>query len=101
MKGQTDANILKSQGVNIWNLNTTREFLDGRGLYNLPEGDIGAGYGFQWRHFGADYVDCNHPYKFTDGVDQINDVIKQLREDPYSRRIMSLGERALLPEGRI
>ena len=88
LKGQTDANVLKKQGVNIWNLNTTRDFLDGRGLYDLPEGDIGAGYGFQWRHFGADYVNCNHSYGEDEGVDQINDVIRQLKEDPYSRRIV-------------
>ena len=54
---------------------------------HLPEGDIGAGYSHQWRHFGADYKDC-----FTDytgqGCDQLMNVIKQLKEDPFSRRII-------------
>lgn len=86
MRGDTNAKKLQQQGVNIWNGNTTREFLDKRGLEDLPEGDIGAGYGFQWRHFGADYKDCNDDYR-GQGVDQLVNVIDMLKHDPYSRRI--------------
>ncbi len=86
LQGKTDANLLKAQGVNIWNGNTSREFLDKRGLTHLPEGDIGAGYGFQWRHFGAEYETCQSDYTGK-GVDQIQTVLDQLRNDPMSRRI--------------
>lgn len=87
LKGQTDAGILKAQGVGIWDGNTSREFLDGRGLAHLPPGDIGAGYGFQWRHFGGAYGTCKDTYDSTIGVDQVATVLDQLRTDPYSRRI--------------
>ena len=55
LKGQTDAKILQKQGVRIWDGNTTREFLDARGLDNYPEGVMGPGYSWQWRYFGAKY----------------------------------------------
>lgn len=87
LKGQTDASILKTQGVGIWDGNTSREFLDGRGLGHLPPGDIGAGYGFQWRHFGGAYKTCKDTYDNTIGVDQVASVLDQLRTDPFSRRI--------------
>lgn len=92
LKGQTDSTILKNQGVGIWSGNTSREFLDSRGLHDLPIGDIGAGYGFQWRHFGADYVDCHTDYSNNNnntnqGVDQIQTILHQLKTDPMSRRI--------------
>lgn len=86
MKGQTDSNILKDQGVNIWNGNTTRDFLDKRGLQQYPEGDIGAGYGFQWRHFGAEYGTCKDNYDGK-GFDQLQFVINELKTNPTSRRI--------------
>lgn len=88
LKGQTDATILSQQGVKIWDGNTTREFLDRRGLKNLPEGDIGAGYGFQWRHFGGRYVNCTVPPPDEErGFDQIKYIIEELRNNPTSRRI--------------
>ncbi len=86
MKGDTNVKILQQQGVNIWNGNTTRSFLDARGLHDLPENDMGAGYGFQWRHFGASYVNCHTDYTGC-GIDQLMTVLTQLKEDPYSRRI--------------
>lgn len=86
LKGQTDSNILSEQGVTIWNGNTSREFLDSRGLSHLPVGDIGAGYGFQWRHFGAEYTDCLSDYN-DKGFDQIEFVINELKTNPHSRRI--------------
>ena len=43
VRGQTNANILKEKGVNIWDGNTTREFLDKLGLHDRAEGDIGPG----------------------------------------------------------
>ena len=42
MRGDTDSGILEARNVNIWRGNTSREFLDGRGLTDLPEGDSGV-----------------------------------------------------------
>ena len=55
IRGDTDAGILKSKNVNIWNDNTSREFLDKRGLDTYPEGVMGPSYGWQMRFFGAPY----------------------------------------------
>ena len=103
LTGSTNSTELENVKVNIWKDNTSREFLDSRGLQSLPEGDIGAGYGFQWRHAGASYVDCLTDYT-NEGFDQIADVINQLRTNPTSRRIMfcawnpsALGMMALPP----
>lgn len=95
LRGDTDTSKL---GAKIWDANTTREYLDKRGLQDLPEGDIGAGYGFQWRHFGAEYRDCKTQYGPDEGVDQVQYILNQLRNDPYSRRIlMSSWNPASLP----
>lgn len=88
MRGETDSKILEAKNINIWKGNTSREFLDSRGLVHLPEGDIGCGYGFQWRHFGGKYVDAKTEYGNDVGFDQLQAVIDQLKNDPYSRRIM-------------
>lgn len=53
LRGSTDSKELEAKKVNIWRDNTTRKFLDDRGLHHLPEGDIGVGYGHQWRRWGA------------------------------------------------
>ena len=55
IRGETDNRLLQEQGVHIWDGNTSREFLDSRGLNHYREGLIGPGYGFQWRHFGGEY----------------------------------------------
>ena len=87
LKGNTNANDLEKKRVNIWKGNTTREFLDNRGLNHLPIGDIGAGYGFQLRHFNAEYKTCNDDYTGK-GFDQLNYVIDLLKNNPTSRRIL-------------
>ena len=83
ISGKTDNKILKQQNVNIWNKNATRDFLDSRELYNNMEDDLGPVYGFQWRHFNADYEDCNSDYT-NKGIDQIEYIIEQLK-DPSKR----------------
>lgn len=85
LRGDTNAKHLEEEGVKIWQGNTTRAFLDSRGLVDLPEGDIGAGYGFQWRHFGATYGTCLQTYLGM-GVDQMARVLDSLRNDPFGRR---------------
>ena len=84
LKGETDSNKLDE--LKIWQGNTTREFLDKRGLLHLKVGDIGPMYGFQWRHYGAEYKGCDADYSGK-GIDQLKNVIKLLKTDPCSRRI--------------
>jgi len=87
LRGDTNSKLLEEKGVNIWKGNTSRDFLDKRGLSHYQEGDIGPMYGWIWRHCGAEYRGCNHDYT-GEGEDQFMNVIKMLKEDPYSRRIM-------------
>src|SRR5690242_18655550 len=41
ISGSVDAKILAAQGVNIWDGNSTREYLDAHGLKSYPEGFLG------------------------------------------------------------
>lgn len=62
IRGDTNTKHLEEKGINIWRGNTSREFLDSRGLTDYVEGDMGPMYGFQWRHFNAEYKGCNADY---------------------------------------
>lgn len=85
ISGQTDTQLLKDQNVHIWDDNTTREFLDSRGLKDLKEGLIGPGYGYQWRFFNSPYnKQSGEPFSETNGVDQLQQIIDQLK-DPEKR----------------
>ena len=60
-------------------------------------------YGFQWRHFGAEYKDATSSYK-GQGVDQLAEVVRKLKSSPFDRRIIlsawnpaDLGKMALPP----
>jgi len=78
LKGSTDNNWLKERKVSIWN------------EWALENGDLGPIYGKQWRSW-----EC------PDGrvVDQISDVIDQIRNKPNSRRlIVSAWNPAELPD---
>jgi thymidylate synthase len=90
LRGDTNAKHLQEKGVKIWDGNSSREFLDKCGLNHLEEGDCGKNYSHQWRRFGADYIDCNTRLDENayHGVDQINEALRMLKEDPYSRRII-------------
>jgi len=85
LRGQTDSKVLESQGVNIWKGNTTREFLDNRGLSEYKEGDTGPLYSTSFRAFNCEYKGCEHNH-IGEGFDQIENLIKGLKEDPFSRR---------------
>ena len=67
LKGDTNVAYLQNNGVRIWN-----EWAD-------ADGDLGHIYGYQWRS----WPDYNGGH-----VDQISQVIDQLRNDPDSRRII-------------
>lgn len=79
LRGERDTKKLEDKKIFIWKGNTSREFLDGRGLDHLDEGDMGYGYSHQWRNFGG--IDGGWR-----GVDQIANLVDGLRNDPYSRR---------------
>jgi thymidylate synthase len=84
ISGKTDTKILEEKGINIWKGNTSAQFLKNR---NLPyrEGDMGPGYGHQWRHYGAEYKGCDHDYT-GQGIDQLMNLIDGIKNDPFSRR---------------
>jgi thymidylate synthase/dihydrofolate reductase len=93
LRGDTDAKILERKGISIWSGNTSREFLDKQNLQHYPEGILGAGYGFQYRHFGAKYSPAFGDTSKVDtsligGTDQLKYVEDLLQNDPFSRRIM-------------
>jgi thymidylate synthase len=83
IKGDTSNKRLKEKKVHIWDSNSSREFLDSRGLTNYEEDDLGPIYGFQWRHFNAEYTHCDGDYN-NKGVDQLNYIIEQLK-NPATR----------------
>jgi len=75
LRGHTDTKLLEEKGINFWKGNTSREFLNNRGLSELPEGNMGKAYGYQFRYF-------------NDVHDQLEELIDTIRNDPYSRRML-------------
>lgn len=85
IRGNVDSNILLEKGIKIWQGNTTKEFLEARGL-NYSEGMIGALYGFQWRNWNGDFNEYLKGNKT--GIDQLTNVINLIKNNPNSRRII-------------
>lgn len=67
LKGDTNVHYLQENGVRIWN-----EWAD-------EDGDLGHIYGYQWRS----WPDYNGGH-----IDQIKEVIRQIKETPDSRRMI-------------
>ena len=67
LKGETNIKYLKENGVSIWD-----EWAD-------ENGELGPVYGSQWRNWPT--PDGNH-------IDQISQIIDQIKNTPNSRRIM-------------
>jgi thymidylate synthase len=67
LKGETNINYLKENNVSIWD-----EWAD-------SEGNLGPVYGYQWRSWPT--ADGRH-------IDQIKQVVHQLKNNPDSRRII-------------
>jgi len=86
LRGETNTKILEERGVNIWKGNTSKEFLKKVGLGYLPEGDMGYGYGFQWRHFGGQKNMKDE--LIQPGIDQLKIVIDTIKNNPDDRRII-------------
>ncbi|XP_055490171.1 thymidylate synthase [Leucoraja erinacea] len=87
IKGSTNSRELSAKGVKIWDANGSREFLDKQGFTCREECDLGPVYGFQWRHFGAEYKDMHTDYT-GQGVDQLQNVIDTIKNNPEDRRII-------------
>lgn len=107
MGGHFDTKRLEEKGVTIWSGNTSKEFLEERGLADrLRPGEMGAGYGWQWRSAGLDFWGDHRKHLeafsgmpalrwslFTDRRDlkvrdQLAEAFALLRTDPGSRRII-------------
>jgi thymidylate synthase len=71
LQGDTNVKYLQEHGVRIWN-----EWAD-------ENGDLGPVYGKQWRNFTTLDKDGNKV-----AVDQIKDVVRQIKEKPNSRRLI-------------
>ncbi len=86
LRGDTHVASLQQAGVSIWDEWATAEQCArfGRGL-----GDLGPIYGHQWRNFGATARGDGDWEK--DGVDQITQVIEEIRHNPSSRRLIVTG----------
>ncbi|MBR4722874.1 MAG: thymidylate synthase, partial [Muribaculaceae bacterium] len=67
LKGDTNVAYLQENGVRIWN-----EWAD-------ENGDLGHIYGYQWRSW---------PEYNGGSIDQISDVVKAIKNNPDSRRII-------------
>jgi thymidylate synthase len=79
-------NYLKEFGITIWEGNTTREFLDGRGLHDLPVGHGGKSYGFQYCNFNGEY---DENYMPVGGVNQIEQTYNELKNNCFSSRLVT------------
>ena len=84
LSGSTDACVLSNNNVKIWDLNGSKETLQKLGFENRTQGDLGPVYGFQWKYWGAEYVDKNTTP--TNGIDQIKNLIHSIKTNPNSRR---------------
>jgi thymidylate synthase len=82
ISGSTDNSILQEQNVHIWDGDAKKA-----SEFNYIDGDLGPIYGHQWRHFNADYIDCKTDYT-NKGIDQLQNVITQLKNPSLSRRII-------------
>jgi len=111
VSGNTSAKTLQDKGIKIWDGNASREYLDKVGLGHREVGDLGPGvcplplvvclsiillghhalagvvYGFQWRHFGAKYVNMHADYT-GQGVDQLAQLIHTIKTNPTDRRMV-------------
>ena len=86
LSGDTHVGYLQEHGVRIWNEWATAAQT---ARFNRREGDLGPVYGHQWRNYGAT-KDDNGDYQ-RDGVDQIANLIEQIKNNPNSRRLIVSG----------
>jgi len=92
IKGITDKKWLQDRGNHIWDEWANPE----KAPYGhsekakqrmKKEKDLGPVYGFQWRHFNADYDNYDTNYS-EQGVDQLKQIVEMLDHNPMSRRMV-------------
>src|SRR5262245_42986338 len=86
LRGETHVQPLHDAGVTIWDEWATAEQT---ARFGRKEGDLGPIYGHQWRNFGAT-PRPDGTYE-NDGVDQIANLLQQIRKTPHSRRLLVTG----------
>lgn len=108
IKGFSDKNWLKERNCHIWDewANPKKvPYGHDEATKNkmMSERDLGAIYGFQWRHFNAPYENYDTDYS-GQGIDQLKKVVDTLKTNPNDRRMIvmawnpiQLGEMALPP----
>ncbi len=86
LRGETHVESLQEAGVSIWDEWATA---DQTARFGRREGDLGPVYGHQWRNFGST-VGPDGQYA-ADGIDQIQAVLDDIRDNPASRRLIVSG----------
>jgi thymidylate synthase len=86
LSGETRVEPLQERGVRIWNDWATAEQC---ARFGRQAGDLGPIYGHQWRNFGATQADDGSFRQ--DGVDQITELVEQIKANPWSRRLIVSG----------
>jgi thymidylate synthase len=86
LRGDTRVDYLREHKVTIWDEWATPEQC---AKFGREPGDLGPVYGHQWRNFGAT-AQASGGYAH-DGVDQIVQVVEQIRNSPNSRRLIVSG----------
>ncbi|MDD5110628.1 MAG: thymidylate synthase [Patescibacteria group bacterium] len=94
IKGITDKKWLQDRNNHIWDewctpLKIPYAHDEETKQKMFAERDLGTIYGWEWRHFGAHYVDYQTDYT-GQGVDQLKYVVETLKNDPTSRRMLVL-----------
>ena len=86
LSGDTRVEYLQERKVRIWNEWATAEQT---ARFGREAGDLGPVYGHQWRNFGA--TPRPDGTWEDDGVDQIQNLLDGLRNNPHSRRHLVTG----------
>jgi thymidylate synthase len=92
IKGLTDKKWLQDRNNHIWDewcspLKMPYGKDEATKQKMKEERDLGPIYGFQWRHFNADYRDFTTDYTGL-GVDQLKNLVEKLKSDPSDRRMI-------------
>lgn len=86
LQGETRVRWLQERGVTIWDEWATAEAC---ARFGREPGDLGPVYGHQWTNFGAT-LNPDGRYR-NDGYNQIESVVREIRRNPDSRRLIVTG----------
>jgi len=92
VKGITDKQWLIERDNHIWDEWAREDLVPYRHdpetkKRMLEQRDLGPVYGWQWRHFGAQYISYDKEAT-GNGVDQLANLVKKLKENPNDRRLI-------------